>query len=605
MFETIANLKDELKQIGKWSIDEINQVLDNGIQKYVINYYEKFGKTKTFVFRDERIDFYKIYFPLSLFLYNKGKQKPITVPLCIDDLFKDCGCITILGNAGSGKTMLLRHCFLSTLKYSSQIPIVVELRRLNSYAGTLAEYIQEQVSVHKLAQNKSILERLLESGKFTFMFDGFDELSLNTKEQRIRELDVFIDKYFNNYYLLTSRPGANAESLSRFNNYHVCPLTPDQIKEFIHLQLCMIEDEGSLECKMLEIINKPESQNYRTYLSSPLLLSMFILTFSNHPELPTLKSKFYYNVFDTLYSRHDTISKSGGYTHEKKTNLEKEQIETILKWFSYISYFESHFLFDKEYLSSTLNKVKQNTTLNYDTDFIIYDLSVAISILLLEGLDYTFPHRSLQEYFTVVLIKNLPDKIKKEKIYHQKFVNRNWEGDLNLWELCNEVDKYCFNKYFLIEQLSKIIQQMGKGVTDIENDKIIILKNYLDLFNYELFFGDNEEIRGINCRNMKYEMLMKFSKIKQARVGINYFLNLKKEEIEKIKPYFESYSKDKILKNRFRCSKIDDSLILFYEETGLIDNVQLLYKKMLENKKRIENQLEQEYESEMFLLDLV
>lgn len=605
MLEAIANLKDELKQIGKWSIDEINQVLENGIQKYVINYQEKFGKTKTFVFRDERIDFYKIYFPLSL--YNKGKQEPIKVPLSIDELFKDSNCITILGNAGSGKTMLLRHCFLSTLKYSSQIPIVIELRRLNSYSGTLTEYIQEQVSAHKLAQNKSILERLLESGKFTFMLDGFDELSLNTKEQRTRELEMFIDKYFNNYYLLTSRPGANAENLSRFNNYHVRPLMLDQIKEFIHLQLCIIEDGGSLECKMLDIINKPESKNYRIYLSSPLLLSMFILTFSNHPELPTLKSKFYYNVFDTLYSRHDTISKSGGYTHEKKTNLEKEQIETVLKWFSYISYFESHFLFDKEYLSSSLNKVKQNTALNYNTDFMIYDLSVAISILIIDGLDFSFPHRSLQEYFTAILIKNLPEKIKKEKIYHQKLVNRNWEGDLNLWELCNEVDKYCFSKYFLIEQLDILVKEIGKGVVNIENDKIIILKNYLSFFNYKLYFGGegDKEIRGVNFRNSKYEELMKFLRISQTGVGMNYLLNIKKKQFKKMEPYFESFSGDEILKFVFDFSEFDDTLIQLYEETGFINNVCVLYKKILENKKRIENKLKQEYETEIFLLDLV
>lgn len=603
MLESIINLKDELKQIGKWSIDQINQVLDNGVQKYVINYQEKFGKTKTFVFRDERIDFYKIYFPLSL--HGKNKRKQITAPSCIDKLFEDCSCITILGNAGSGKTMLLRHFFLSTLKSSLQIPIVVELRRLNTYAGTLDEYIQDQVLVHKLAQNKSILERLLESGKFTFMFDGFDELSLNTKEQRIRELDSFIDKYYNNYYLLTSRPGANAESLSRFNNYHVCPLESGQIAEFIHLQLSVIEDEGALECKMLEIINKPKSQNYSTYLSSPLLLSMFILTFSNHPELPTLKSKFYYNVFDTLYSRHDTISKSGGYTHEKKTNLEKQEIETVLKWFSYVSYFESQFLFDKEYLSNTLDKVKQSNKLNFNTDFIIYDFSVAISVLILEGLDYTFPHRSLQEYFTAILIKELPDEIKKDKIYHQKFVNRNWQSDFNLWELCDEVDKYCFNKYFLLEQLTRFIQQIGKGVADIENDKITLLKNYLDLFKYELLFVDNKKVGGLNCRNMKYNMLMDFLKIKQTGVGVEYFLRLKKEQLIEISAYLKSYNKDSIFKNSFKCYEIDDSLIRFYEKTGLVGNLQLLYKKIIEKKEKIETQLEQEYKSEMFLLDLV
>lgn len=603
MLDAITNLKDELKQIGKWSIDEINQMLDNGVQKYVVNYQEKFGKTKTFVFRDERIDFYSIYFPLSL--QNKNKKETIKVPKLIDHLFQDSHCITILGNAGSGKTMLLRHCFLSTLKYSIQIPIVIELRRLNSYEGTLIDYVQDLVFVYKLAQNKNILDRLLGSGKFTFMFDGFDELSLGTKEKRIRELDLFIDKYNNNFYILTSRPGSNAESLSRFNNYHIRSLTAEQIKEFIHLQLCVIEDEGILEQKMLEIINRPESRNYRMYLSSPLLLSMFILTFSNHPELPTLKSKFYYNVFDTLYSRHDTISKSGGYIHEKKSSLEKEQIETILKWFSYISYFESHFLFDKEYLSITLNKVKQSIKIDYNTEHVIYDLSVAISVLIQDGLDYSFPHRSLQEYFTAVLIKELPESIKKDKIYGSKFFHQIWGENLNLWELCNEIDKYCFNKYFLLEQLNEFILEIGKGVVDIEKDKILILTNCLKMIKPRLFFDKSKEVIGINYPNKKFTSLTKFLKLGLSNAGVNFFIELPNKYQSEMEPFFEKLNSGDIFQYVFNFSRKDDALMQLYEQCGLVENMSILYKKIIEHKRKIEKQLQQNYENDILLLDLV
>lgn len=72
-----------------------------------------------------------------------------------------------------------------------------------------------------------------------------------------------------------------------------------------------------------------------------------------------------------------------------------------------------------------------------------------------------------------------------------------------------------------------------------------------------------------------------------------------------MEPYFESFSGDEILKFVFDFSEFDDTLIQLYEETGFINNVCVLYKKILENKKRIENKLKQEYETEIFLLDLV
>ena len=129
--------------------------------------------------------------------------------------------------------MLLKHCFLSCLTTSNQIPVVVELRKLNSYPGSLLDYIKEFVFKMDIAKNDNILERLLSLGKFTFFFDGFDEISLSIKERRVREFESFIDSYNNNFYLLTSRPDANSESLHRFENYKIENLTRNQVDEFI------------------------------------------------------------------------------------------------------------------------------------------------------------------------------------------------------------------------------------------------------------------------------------------------------------------------------------------------------------------------------------
>ena len=253
------------------------------------------------------------------------------VPDNVDDLFSENQYITILGNAGTGKTMLLKHCFLSCLKYSHQIPIVIEFRNLNSYEGTILDYIKEFVFNMHIVQNERILERLLSFGRFAFLLDGFDEISLAIKDKRIRELEAFIDSYMHNNFLLTSRPEANAENLHRFENYRICKLNESEIELFVKMQTKRIEDGDTLEKRILELIKKRENSYYLSYISNPLLLSMFIFTFNNHPELPKRKSDFYFNVFDTLYSRHDTLSKHGGYTHDKKTSLERHDFEYILQ----------------------------------------------------------------------------------------------------------------------------------------------------------------------------------------------------------------------------------------------------------------------------------
>ena len=52
--------------------DELEQYLDKGLQKYIVNNKDKYSVTKTSLFRDNQVDFYDIYFPLCLFLQGKS-----------------------------------------------------------------------------------------------------------------------------------------------------------------------------------------------------------------------------------------------------------------------------------------------------------------------------------------------------------------------------------------------------------------------------------------------------------------------------------------------------------------------------------------------------
>lgn len=592
----IATFKQELLKVGSNIKNELDQCLDKGLQKYVENYKSKFRYTKTFIFRDNQVDFYDVYFPLTL----RYKDEKIEIPNSIDNLFKRHRYITVLGYAGSGKTMLLKHCFLSCLKYSGQIPIVVEFRNLNSYEGTLLNYIQEYVFKMNIAKNNNILDRLLDAGKFTFLLDGFDEISLSLKERRISELDSFIDLYPHNNYFLTSRPDSNAENLQRFENYYVCKLGKKQIEEFINLQVNLINDGGILEKKILDLIGKRENREYLSYLSSPLLLSMFILTFSNHPELPKQKNKFYYNVFDTLYSRHDTVSKSGGYVHEKKTSFEKNMFETVLKWFSYISFVNYKYNFDRQFLTETFQKIKETTNLNFIIEDLIYDLSVSISVLIKDGTLYTFPHRSLQEYFTALLISGMNENVKKEKIYNKTINKFGFDNEYNLWSLCEEMDRYCFVKYFLLERLDKIISKLEVSC-DGSITKENIFHNMLGLFN-PLLMINGSDFNGVRYSPSDEYRILKYLRFDLVRILLHIDSSDFKElaeciisrhlEIERNEDEFD-----------FNCQTEDEEIRKLYNRCKLYDKGYELYMKIKDRKNQLENMLKKEDENNMSLLD--
>jgi hypothetical protein len=199
---------------------------------------------------------------------------------------------------------------------------------------------------------------------------------------------------------------------------------------------------------------------------------MFILTFQSYSDIPQKRSEFYDQVFDTLYSIHDAVSKLA-YVREKVSGLSKDQFEVVLQLFSFLSFFEEKFIFPANYLTDKLNTIKsKKKNLVFDNDKFIDDLQVAIGILNKEGLDYTFPHRSLQEYFAALYISKVSQE-NKITLY-KKLLKEIEENHSNLmlkdhfYGLLAELDYNNLSTYVSIPLIKGIHQELlqKKKITD-------------------------------------------------------------------------------------------------------------------------------------------
>lgn len=117
--------------------------------------------------------------------------------------------------------MLTRHIFLLSAENCKHIPIIIELRNLNNCKETIEEYITRIISQNKISPNHKITERILKEGNFIFLLDGYDEIYSENKDKITTDIENFVDRYNKNVFIVTSRPGANAESLTRFDNFEV------------------------------------------------------------------------------------------------------------------------------------------------------------------------------------------------------------------------------------------------------------------------------------------------------------------------------------------------------------------------------------------------
>ncbi|MFX3626013.1 MAG: NACHT domain-containing protein [bacterium] len=472
-YNTIALLsqfKSQISEILRLTKEELENFFDDGLHNYLNKQKQNLLISKTFLFRVENVNFFDVYFPQKLRYVFGNSHNTINFSklLTINSGYNFSKCV-IIGEGGSGKSMLFKAMFLYCINKNYRVPILIELRHLNSFEGTITEYIYSKILQNRINPSKKILERVLNKGGFVFLLDGYDEVYSKKLQSLSNGLLDFIEKYDRNQFIITSRPGTNIENHENLYVFNIEQLNKTDIKDFVTKQTDTIGDKV-LGKKIINTLSEKNNEDYLEFLSSPLLLSMFIFTFRINPEIPKTKSKFYSNVFETLFTQHNSIVKRGGFQHEKRSGLKQEDIEKVLKWFSYISYLDGRFSFDDNFLKSSLEKIKSKIFLKFDINDFVYDLTTSISVLIIDGLEYKFPHRSMQEYFSALLIRDLDD-ITKSKIY-ESFITKQLvittDNFYNFWSLCLEMDENAFKKFFIKKHLEKLYEVFDK-TTPVES----------------------------------------------------------------------------------------------------------------------------------------
>lgn len=568
-----------LEGLTKDFSEEVKHTISNNILEYQVEEYNRNSISKTLLHRVEPKRLKEFYQPLFIrkcgknsrreeiddhYRYIRNRDKERIPTDSIAKLFEKNQFVTLIGNAGSGKSTIVKYLFLNSIDTDFKIPIKVELRYLNDYNGTVIEFIQEKIfKLNRLASADKIIERLMKSGDFVFFLDGYDEITSLKKEKLTKEIDDLVKLYNKNYYLLTSRPYTEIDLLPLFHNFEVCELSDEDINQFIAKQIPAGEKE--LQEKIIEAINSPENSAYKTFLSNPLLLSMFILTFQSYSSIPQKRSAFYSQVFDALFSVHDSMSKLA-FVREKQSGLSKEQIIEVLELFSFISYFEQKFIFTNLYLNEKLDVIKEKKkSIEFINQKLISDLQVAIGIINQDGTEYTFPHRSLQEYFTATYIASLRS-IENKKIVYKKIVKSlmkdqgfGMNSKDNFHLLLSELDEDGVIKYGLLPFFEDYLNKIDLTTKNTRKiiDYFINLRSIYESF-YSIIKSDDlnkqseyfsEQFRKYNPRKKGEELpakeLEELSEKAREKLALNDIL-----------PFIEKYQEN--LKNKI--TELEDYL---------------------------------------------
>lgn len=398
IFEGIIKIsKDEWE---KFKVD-----FDIAFIKYLENSYEKYSRVKTILYRTEPKNIYDFF----VVPYLKKDRNTIIPAGDINDILDISNFIIIEGIGGVGKSMLMKHFFINEITKKDLIPIFIELKDVNNEDKEvrIEDLIFERLNRLGSTLNKECLNYALKSGCFLFLFDGYDEITSEKKESFFKELDAFCDRYSKNYYIISSRPYSEFVEFQRFTVLSTCPLDKSQAVELIE----KIEYDSAIKEGFIVALENELYDKHISFASNPLLLNIMLITFDNYAEIPEKLHLFYENAFETMYSKHDATK--AGYRRELKSKLTYDSLKKVFSYFCCTSYVQGKLEFTNNEMKSILGK-KEFQKINFDSDDLIFDLTSAVCVLYKEGFTYSFVHRSFQEYFTAVFLRELPDEYLKK-----------------------------------------------------------------------------------------------------------------------------------------------------------------------------------------------
>lgn len=388
--------------------DKLLKIKAEGIIENSIYRQSNIDFVKT-IYSREKVRLSDIYYPAKVFFGTKSVQADSRNRINSERN------ILIKGTVGQGKSCLLRHLYLNETKTSGKIPLFIELRNI-SEEQNLNNLIIEEIKYLGLEEaDEDIFKHLLKQGFFTIFLDGLDEVkkefTIKTRSQ-LRELSSL---YKNTRIVITSRPGAISDIITTrmdFDETRIVPLNKDDYKPYL-LKL----NNNQFEEKIDSLVNEIEKSKHeiKGVIKTPLMLTLVYYAFGTSVNIPDSLDYFYQTLFGILVSTHD--QQKDNFKRQRSTSLNDLELEEAFKAFSFISKDYGPSLKDEEFkecsneASRTLGKVFNHQAFKSDlTDF--------ICLMQPDGINTSYIHKSIQEFFAASFIKSLKNPSDIEEIYN-------------------------------------------------------------------------------------------------------------------------------------------------------------------------------------------
>jgi len=373
---------------------------------YLQNAQAKISKTKTILY-SQPTSIESFFEPIDI-VVKKRQSSSVhgskTSTKHVEDVLKLGSRLIIAGHAGTGKSIVMRHLFIDACRGRHVIPVYVELRTINQEPEntTILDLILQSLHRYGARFSKDDLVRNLDSQDFLFLLDGLDEVSDSRIDALRRSIDELGDKYPRARIILSSR--YSEDVFRSWENYVVAETVELSKEQAISLINRLEFDDVDAKRVFAEELDDRLYDQHETFASNPLLLTMMLAVYSDRAAIPDDLTEFYSQAFDALFRLHDA-NKSQKFHRKLKCGLTDEEFKTVFSNFCFITFLKDEYTLKSDLLMDRIERAIERTCSDkakVSGNLFRQDLLTSVCMLQIDGQQYTFVHRSFQEYFAAV-----------------------------------------------------------------------------------------------------------------------------------------------------------------------------------------------------------
>jgi NACHT domain-containing protein len=414
------------------------------LRRYVAAILEDYDKVPVaFIEREEqRPSMRKIYVPLQTLDEDDRRLEADAY-----DSVRRSRRTVVIGPPGSGKSMLLKNSILiwaedadrltkqrhfwqhkRTSHHIGNVPVLVELRRCAPADGIpgIATLIADQFIDHGFAKPSRFVDRALQDGDLTILFDGLDEVATAHRKQVCNLLGDIATRYSKCQMIVTCRTAIYQGQLAeKFADVvRVADFDDAQIRRFMHNWQRRPGDP--VADQLLEVLR--EVPRLMQLARNPLLLTLIAYLYAyrgKESKLPRSRAQFYKEATDLLLRNKPELD------YAQATKM------AVLQRLALAAQDTPATDIDRQVLPyakviSTIKDILPATVLKEDDIQPLLDEIVARSGIIkqIKGeQSYHFAHLTLQEFLAAAELADRPDDLMQR--YHGDPAI--WRETIKLW----------------------------------------------------------------------------------------------------------------------------------------------------------------------------